>query len=270
MPMLLTILVTYCLVCWLLVGVLFCLCGHELEGDGGAFTRLGQFLALVLAPLTMPFVAAAFAPCLARGIARLRQLQRFGRTYREYEFVARDAERLPLAVRVQFDNQTPALYELGFEHLGDYRLKPEPVEVHDRLFRSEDGTVLAAICALLNSGGVSFITLLEDGTIVHTTSVADPHPERTARPDDGLWISYLPGLAMWDLCRQHRDEVQRAAERLGTGVLTFRRDQFREVIIYDQRTFCRWRYRHGELDQEPPPPDLGLLLEQDPAVPART
>ena len=41
--------------------------------------------------------------------------------------------------------------------------------------------------------------------------------------------------------------------------MRFRRDQFREVMIYDQLIFCRWRYRHGDLADEPPSPDFNTL-----------
>ena len=52
----------------------------------------------------------------------------------------------------------------------------------------------------------------------------------------------------------------------GNGVMSFKSDQFREVVIYYQRVVCRWRYRHGELDQEPPNPDINSLHRGTDAV----
>jgi hypothetical protein len=48
--------------------------------------------------------------------------------------------------------------------------------------------------------------------------------------------------------------------------MRFRDDQLKGVLIYDQRIFCRWRYRYGGLDEEPPAPDLESLRGPQKAV----
>jgi hypothetical protein len=262
----LTVALVYCVVCWLIglfgIRVLVRARGEETEGPPPPVAQL--FVAMILfMPILCPFVVFSTVLCLGRSLGTLRYLwtlHRVSRSVREYEFIPVDVGNLDEAVREHFESVTPCLVRLGFEPVGDFRLKPKPVEVHDRLLFDTSGETLAAACALLDTGAVSFISVLEDGTCVHTSSVADPHPERTSEPADQLCITYLPDTSVAALYGQHRDTVRDQAARRGTRVIGFRRDQFREVLVYDQRVFNRWRFRHGSLDQEPPAPDLATLL----------
>jgi hypothetical protein len=107
---------------------------------------------------------------------------------------------------------------------------------------------------------VSFMSVLEDGTCVHTSGTRNPHPERTFEPADRLALIYLPGRHPTNLHREHQEAVRGVAARTGIRVLQLRPDQFRAMMVYDQRLFNRWRYRHGGLDRAPPAPDFGTLV----------
>src|SRR5262249_47331994 len=154
----------------------------------------------------------------------------------------------------------PPLLELGFQSLGDFRMKPEPVEVHNRILLSQEGRTLANVCCVLQAGVVSFMSVLDDGTCVHTSGTRNPHPERTLEPADQLVLTYLPGRHPTNLHREHEEAVCSAAARTGARVLPIQRDQFRAVMVYDQRLFNRWRYRHGGFDREPPAPEFRTLV----------
>jgi hypothetical protein len=181
------------------------------------------------------------------------------RTYRNYEFIPVDASSLEPSVRERLEVSTPALVVLGFRQLGDFRMKPEPVVVHTRCFLSADGEMVGDITALLSGGGVSFISVLEDGTVVHTTSVNNPHPERTLEPADKLWIAYLPDASVPYQHFHHVNAVRDLCTGTRTKPMRFRDDQLKAVMIYDQRIFCRWRYRYGGLDEQPPAPEIDSL-----------
>jgi hypothetical protein len=190
---------------------------------------------------------------------RYLQLRYASRTYREYQFVEVHVREVDAAVRLQFETYTPALVDYGFQWLGDYRMKPRPVEVYDRLFISDDGEMLADICSVLAGGGVSLISVLEDGTCLETTTTEDPDPDWTFERSDGLWVTHVPGASIPYLHSRHLDAVRQVSARNGTRLLRLSRDRFREVVVYSQRAFCRWVYRHGGMDQEPPPPDFSSL-----------
>jgi hypothetical protein len=217
---------------------------------------------ILLAPLYMPCAIFWILPCLVQSYrARhwVRTLQRIQRTVREYEFLPVDGASLGEPMRGHLEALTPPLVELGFQPLGDFRMKPEPVVSHSRIFLSADGRTLAVACSILRAGVVSFMSVLEDGTCVHTSGTRNPHPERTFEPADRLALAYLPGRHPTNLHREHLEAVREAVERSGAQALQFRPYQFRAVMIYDQRLFNRWRYRHGSLDREPPAPDFRTL-----------
>ena len=165
----------------------------------------------------------------------------------------------PALVRGQLEALTPPLLELDFRPVGDFRMKPQRVLVHYRIFLSADGLTLATMYCVLEAGVVGFMSDLDDGTCVHRSGTRNPHPQRTVEPADRLALTYLPGTHPTNLHREHLEAVREAVERSGAQALQFRPYQFRAVMIYDQRLFNRWRYRHSEFDREPPAPDFRTL-----------
>jgi hypothetical protein len=258
----LAIAVSYCVFCWLVGFMLARIWAPQFAeraaSRGISAFRL-EFGAVLIAPLVLPFITWHLLLAYIGRFRRLRQLRWALKTVREYEFAKVNSLFLAEPIRRQFERHTPALFQLGFELLGDYRMKPQPVEVHDRIFLSADGRTLATICAVANSGGVSFISVLTDGTCVHTSSVKNPRPHRTLEPRDQLCITYLPDTSIEDRHRHHLDATAKRAAATGSSVLRLKSDQFRELLIYDQRIFNRWRYRHGDLPSEPPAPDITTL-----------
>jgi hypothetical protein len=259
----LTIAIGYCLTC-LLVGFVLARFVYrreliDLAAKTGIPVFLLEILSVLMAPFFLPYLLSVNLPCLLNLRRQIQLLNRISRTYRPYEFLKVNSLFVDPSIREQFECNTPSLIQLGFNLLGDYRLKPEPLEVHDRLFLSADGDIVAAICALLNSGAVSLISVLEDGTCVHSCSAENPHPQRILEPADQLMISYVPDISIEDLYQHHVNVLRDCSAIHDAGVMCFREDQFRAVMIYDQLIFCRWRYRYGGLDHEPPAPDFGSL-----------
>jgi hypothetical protein len=186
----------------------------------------------------------------------LSMLRRINRTVREYMFLPVDGGALAEPMRGHFAALTPPFVRLGFHAIGDFQMKPEPVAVHNRFFLSACGRTLATICCVLQTGVASLISVLEDGTCIHTSGTNNPHPERTFTPADRLSLIYLPGGRPRNMLRRHEEAIRTAA---GAEAIRFHRDQFRAMMVYDQRLFNRWRFRHGTLDREPPAPDFSTL-----------
>lgn len=259
----LTIVVAYCVVCWLIGLAMTRIWAPQIAqraGVRGINIFPLELWIVTIAPLVLPFIAAqVFVAYLGR-TRRQSQLRWALKTVREYEFAKVNSLHLAPPIRRQFEKNTPALFQLGFDLLGDFRMKSKPVEVHDRIFLHSDGKTVATICALLNSGGESFISVLSDGTCIHTSSVTNPRPQRTVEPGDQLVIQYLPEVAADDRYRQHLDAVHERAAASGSNVVTLKPNQYRELLVYDQRIFNRWRQRHGDLPKQPPAPDFKTLL----------
>jgi hypothetical protein len=258
----LTVAVAYCLVCSLGTGLLFYCHAAQLREERAEDDPPFAVVAVVsvlLVPLIFPYVVWATWRACRQERRRRQEIQIACRQFREYEFVPVDSQAVAAHVRRWFEKHTPALAQLGYELLGDYRLKPAPLDVCTRLFLSPDGDTLASVCTVLKSGGVELLSVLADGTCVDTASVDNPHPERTLEPADRLCVTYLPGASVQDLHRRHATTVRELSARHGTSVLRFWSDQFREVAVYFQRLFCRWQFRHGHLDAEPPAADFRTL-----------
>jgi hypothetical protein len=258
----LTIALVYCFVCWLLgCAVSFLVCPPQDEDVEKFNANLAVFLTIVIMPLLVPVILWRYLFWFIKTARQIRVLQRVSRTMREFEFLRVNFLYLEEPVRRHFETHTPPLLQLGFDLIGDFRMKPEPVVVHDRLFLSADGEVFADLCALLDSGAVSLLSILEDGTCVHTCSVEDPHPERTFEPADRLCMTYMPDASVPDLHRHHANILREQMAWKGSPAIRFCREQFREILIYDQNLFNRWLYRHGGLDREPPRADLQTLIQ---------
>lgn len=258
----LAITLTYCVVCWLAASFAMRSLNLQQKEESQPSLAHGPIGVILLAPLFMPFVALLFLYQHVRTWHALRwigTLRRINRTVREYEFMPVDGPSLGEPIRGHLETLTPPLVELGFQLIGDFRMKPEPVVVYDRILLSEDGRTLATVCCLLNAGVVSFMSVLDDGTMVHTSGSHNPHPERTLDPTDWLALTYCPGTHPVNMYREHQEAIRRGTAHTGAGVIQLRRDQYRAVMVYDQRIFNRWRFRHGTLDHEPPAPDFSTL-----------
>jgi hypothetical protein len=259
----LIVLLVYCAVCWtagyVMTRPLMPQVADRVAARGVPVVRFG-FCAIVIAPIIMPIVVWIVATGLIGHWRRLAVLRWALKTVREYEFVKVNSLYLAEPIRRLFERQTPAFFQLGFSLLGDFRMKPEPVEVHDRIFQSADGETLGTICAVVHSGGTSFISVLSDGTSVHTTSVRNPRPERVLEPSDQLAIRYSPDTSIEDMYRHHRGAIEERSIATGSHVLRFAPERFREVMIYDQRIFNRWRSRYRDLSGPSPSPDFSGLF----------
>jgi hypothetical protein len=197
-----------------------------------------------------------FHAARSRRRAELRQVLS---TVREYEFIPVQAEALAENTRQQFDRHTPAMLELGFVPQGDFRMKPQPVEVHNRFFLSPGGDIVGSISALLDKGGVSFISVLADGVCINTTSSKNPRPDRTVEETDQLLLTYAGHDDAAELYCLHQAILNAVVQGRDVEALHFSTDQLRDVMVYDQRLFNRWRFRHGDFATAPPAPELGTL-----------
>jgi hypothetical protein len=273
----LTLAIGYCVMCWI-AGYFLNRYLPALELVHGArscgFSRISfQVLFVMIMPIAAPFLPIFIWRGLWDGITITSQMRSAHRTFREYEFIHVDGRDLPGHIPGHFVSHTPELRRLDFCSLGDFRLQPPPMEIFARLFLSEDGEIFASVYAYhyadySNSTFVAvlLVSVLENGTCVHTCSAENPYPGRTVEPGDQLRESYMAGASVEVLYGRHRRVVQEMSAGGGRRALRFRPSQLREVGLYDQFVYCRWRYRHGDLDREPPAPDIHTLVRLEPCV----
>src|SRR6185369_5902592 len=137
-------------------------------------------------------------------------------------------------IQRQFARHTPPMEQLGFAPVGDFRMKPQPVEVHNRLFLSPDGNVLGSISALLDKGGVSFISVLADGVCINTTSSKNPRPDRPLEETDQLLLTYAGYDNVIELHCLHQAILNAVIQGRDAEALRFSPDQLRALMVYDK------------------------------------
>jgi hypothetical protein len=230
---------------------------HEFPGAANM-----QLLILVvcgsIGALAAPHLIAMYRANAARQ-RRRAELRQVLKTVREYEFIPVKADTLAETTRRQFERHTPTMQQLGFVPLGDFRMKPQPVEVHNRFFLSPDGDVLGSMSALLDKGGVTFISVLADGVCINTTSAKNPRPDRTLEETDQLLLTYASNDNALELYELHQAILDAVVQGRGAETLRFASDQLRDLMVYDQRLFNRWRFRHGDFAAAPPAADFTTL-----------
>jgi hypothetical protein len=273
----LTLAISYCVACW--IGGFF-LSRHlpALELVQGArscgFSRISfQVLFVMIMPVAAPLLPVFIWRGLWDGIRITRQMRSVHRTFREYQFIPVDGRDLAGPIPRHFAAHTPELRRLDFRLLGDFRLQPHPMEVYARLFLNEDGEVFASVYAYHYDDfsdstrlAVLLASVLDDGTCVHTSGAENPYPGRTIEPGYQLREFFFPGAAIEELYRHHRNVVQEMSASGGRRALRFRPSQLREVGLNDQLVYCRWSYRNGDMDHEPPAPDIPSLVRPEPCV----
>jgi hypothetical protein len=259
----LTLALVYAVVAALATGVLLCVHARQLA-DEAADNRVPYpvvvVFATLLAPLLLPYAAAAV--WWTRGAEKRRQeeMDAASRKHREYEFLPVQVEALPAQALAQFERHSQFFLELRYEHLGDYRLHPEPLAIHDRLFLSAEGDILAAVTSSARVRAVQFVSVLEDGTCVETSSFPQAYDRLAVEPADRLCMVHLPNAAVEELHHRHLGVLREIAARQQTGVMQFWSDQFRQVAIYHHRLLAQWWFRNGWLEEAPPQGDFRSLL----------
>jgi hypothetical protein len=208
----------------------------------------------------VPYLVGACRVYAARQ-RRRAELRQVLKTVREYEFIPAQVETLADTTRRQFERHTPAMQQLGFVPLGDFRMKPQPVEVHNRFFLSPEREILGSISALLDKGGVTFISVLADGVCINTTSAKNPRPDRTLEETDQLLLTYAGNDNALELYNLHQAILDAVVQGRGAEALRFASDQLRDLMVYDQRLFNQWRFRHGDFATQPPAAEFATLQQ---------
>lgn len=262
---------SYCVLCWLVGSAIlvwaYRRCNSEALQEIVGKNRVRWFLSKTLQVLWMPlFLPLAVAGTVYRIIQCVRgqmQLAKLAHTYREADFQPIDLSDLDADLAQSVDQATKALQDFGFESIGDFQTKSDPIPVYNRYLSGFGGAVFGDVTILFDECAPGLMSVLEDGTYVETSATEEYSIPGEIEPDDYLAIQMAGPRSLADLIEVHLSAVEQEAKKRGTRVLAFEREQFREVSVYGQRRFWSWRQRCGESTGEVPTPELprGLALE---------
>lgn len=169
------------------------------------------------------------------------------------------ASTLPPKVRRFFDDLRGPFRELGFAHVGDYRMVSGPEPAYTRFLAAPERDEFAEVSVRIPSGlpeysasvvgAVSFVSVLSDGTYIETIDL-ELDANSKFRPPGFVYVN-VPHAAPDTLLLAHREAVAKAAADGEATVLSYPPDQVVEVSAYYMRQQREFWTEQGMI---PPPP----------------
>lgn len=261
--------IAYCLVCWSVAWYWAKTSDVardvQNEADCDAETAEGSvWLTVAFAPLIVPGIFVVAIPCLVRQLIHIWKCHVASRTHLDPDLTSVNMLTLPEQARNWFESQTPAFFQHGFRMLDDVCWCREPIRMDVRAFLAEEGDIFGSICASEETGDgedgwllLDMTSILQDGTMVETTSMSadklDVHPKSS----DGYLIAFAPENTVDSVLETHLE----ALEQSGQMVHCFAPEQFRDVKIYEKRVFSWWKHRSGKIKEAPPEAVLPVSVE---------
>ncbi len=159
-----------------------------------------------------------------------------------------DAADVPRGIRTFFDQHGPLLFRLGFEPLGDFRLKKHSMSMA-RFFLHRDSQTFAEINVsntLISSvKAVCFFSLTEDGYYLESSNMPCSG-KRTSK--DGFELMSLPGLSIADVFSKH---CQKLKERSGGRPLQVTAEDLQPVIHFGNKRLYEMLLEEGLVTSNP-------------------
>lgn len=212
-----------------------------------------------------PFAISMFLLSLpALALALIWSRERLERRTELIQPQAVPPEQLPQAARRWFEENTTPLQSLGFEPVGDYRLKQRR-EQFGRFFLHPDGTIFAEIAwakltPIRTARCVNFFSITEDLTYVETGNIPLPREER----DDRFVLTSVPSGTPAETLEAHCDELDNIRQACGSGPIAFSANDLDKVVTHGQRLLYDIFTRRGMLPRNPYE-DVEIILDRDEA-----
>ncbi len=173
-----------------------------------------------------------------------------GRRIGDWLFEPVEFDQLGAKTLEHFERFTPAMRELGFEPIRDYRLRRYPGSVIARYFISPDGKTFGEISDYLGQRAYSFFSVFDDGTYLETTTTRSLYPP----PESRLLVIYAHSDdSVPELYARHLEHVCEHADYGRCGPVPLTPSELDEAANYGRRLVhghVFWRTRRVQ------PPDF--------------
>jgi hypothetical protein len=153
--------------------------------------------------------------------------------FREFDIKSVAVSSLSSKFRRYLKKHSPWFEELGFSHLGDFQLLPEPESLQARVFLSEGGRCFGELCDRSGLHMYTFVSVFSDGTYLESAPIKPP--KRQPLDSVPLRFSYLPGASVVELYEHHREQARQFEEASGAYILRFAPEQWPDVANYGHR-----------------------------------
>lgn len=198
---------------------------------------------------TWMIIAALMLLAAGRCVLQTASKLRRGRRLRDWLFEPVDPARLRKATAEYFDRVGLQMEELGFEHLGDYRLSRVPNSLDARFLIADDGVSFGSVSDCSGSRSYDFFSIFDDGTYLETTGTTCLYNPPTG---DRFELYNHPDVAVHELYEKHQEHVRNCERRRGCSVVEVTPEDLDAVANYGRNVLKPrrpWRSR-----PTPPPP----------------
>lgn len=226
---------------------------------------------LVVAPIavTVTFFCLLKFACFDLPVCVLDALRmrRTLRTYRDPSFdIPMNLGDLDPKTQAFFDRRMPEFFATGFSMMGTFEYRPHPARGLARYYLADDGTKFAETMWFDGNFETGVTTILADGTVIATNTVAadvlDCISLPDNSPDDPFHFEAFADLTVAQLIEKHERSVGQQCVDRRTVRMILDRDQFRAAKVFESRSHRLRLQRHGL--QKP----AGIQLGPPPGTPA--
>ena len=156
--------------------------------------------------------------------------------------------QLDVPTRNWFQAATETMLQLGFDLVGDFQYRTQPIHIVDRVFLSADRQVVGTAVMADGSPSIDLNSLDETGTLIESSSLDQKLFHELPVNSDLYVLNFVTGGSIAEVYERHR---QLLAER-GHPVYRLALDNCWEILVFATRRLGQWRYRLGEKAKRPP------------------
>lgn len=213
--------------------------------------------AAIMAWLLMALVSPIGLPVLRvietfRDWRYRRRLRQHLRNYLDPEMTPVNFFHLDVPTRDWFQTATETMVQLGFDLLGDFQYRTQPVHIVDRVFLSADRQVVGTAVMAEGSPSIGMNSLDETGTLIESSSLDDKLFSELPASSDLYVLNFVTGGTIAEVNERHRELL---AER-GRPVYCLVLENCWETLVFAARRMGQWDYRLRKKAKRPPEPVL--------------
>ena len=202
-------------------------------------------LMFVCAPIAVPIMVVVLIRWIVREQRAAKELLN---THRELLLDPLHESNIPAALAEFLDEHTPRAVAEGFDPLGDFWLKGEPVNSKARLFF--DGRAFFELGIVWDVLYFECNSFLDDGSMIATArcAVIKSHQKLA---EAGVHVQALPDADLSEIVMAHRARLDKMTDETGIPVHTICESRWQEYYRYHNRKFALARYETGDMDNPP-------------------
>lgn len=205
---------------------------------------------LLLAPIVTPYLLYKQSQAMDWAKAEQEKWHKINRTFYEMSLEPQTRNDIDDDLWAFWQEPTVVLVGKGYQNLGDFRTKDEPIPGVARFFLSPDGTELVSVGEVLETRYFEVESYLEDGSVVSTAN-AEPIPLFGEIQPHCYFVQSLPDAELDEVLDRHADFLTQKSAWNSAGVRRMATEHWQDYARYSNRRMGQIKYELGSADAPP-------------------